>query len=104
MLDHLPNQNTLTMFKIIYRIKSHFIPDNKILTKQDCVTIIRGRGYYQDRDFSFSKGSLMYRTQIEVYDEKIWIKAYSGGYGESDTIRFPITKSQLHSFIRANAV
>ena len=92
------------MLKLIHRIKSRFIPDDKILTKQDCVTIIRGRGYYQDRDFSFSKGSLMYRTQIEVYDEKVWIKAYSGGYGESDTIRFPITKKQLHSFIRANAV
>jgi hypothetical protein len=46
----------------------------------------------------------MYRTQIDVYDEKVWIKAYSGGYGESDTIRFPITKKQLHSFIRANVV
>jgi len=92
------------MLKIIHRIKSHFIPNNKILTKQDCVTIIRGKGYREEREFSFSKGSLSYRTQIDVYDEKVWIKAYSGGYGESDTIRFPINKKQLHSFIRANAV
>ena len=55
-------------------------------------------------EFSFSKGSLSYRTQIEVYDEKVWIKAYSGGYGESDTIRFPITKKQFLAFIRSNAV
>jgi hypothetical protein len=92
------------MFKFIHRLKSRFIPDDKILTKQDCITIILGRGYNQDRDFSFSKGSLMYRTQIDVSDEKVWIKAYCDGYGESDTIRFPITKKQLHSFIRANAV
>ena len=92
------------MLNIIHRLKSRFIPDDKILTKQDCVTIILGKGYDEDRDFSFSKGSLMYRTQLEVYDEKVWIKAYSGGYGESDTIRFPITKKQLLSFIRANAV
>jgi hypothetical protein len=46
----------------------------------------------------------MYRTQIDVSDEKVWIKAYCDGYGESDTIRFPITKKQLHSFIRANVV
>ena len=92
------------MLKFIHRLKSRFIPDDKILAKQDCVTIILGRGYYQDRDFSFSKGSLMYRTQIDVSDEKVWIKAYCDGYGESDTIRFPITKKQLHSFIRANAV
>ena len=92
------------MFKFIHRLKSRFIPGDKILTKQNCVTIILGRGYYQVGDFSFSKGSLMYRTQIDVYDEKVWIKAYSGGYGESDTIRFPITKKQLHSFIRANVV
>jgi hypothetical protein len=91
------------MLKIIYRIKSHFISDVKILTKQDCVTIIRGKGYRVEREFSFSKGSLSYRTQIQVYDEKVWIKAYSGGYGESDTIHFPITKKQLLSFIRSNA-
>jgi hypothetical protein len=92
------------MLKIIHRTKSHFIPNNKILTMHDCVTIILGRGYYQNRHFSFSKGSLMYRTQIDVYDEKVWIKAYSGGYGESDTIHFPITKKELLSFIRYNAV
>ena len=92
------------MLKIIHRIKSQFIPNNKILTKQDCVTIIRGKGYREDREFSFSKGSLSYRTQIEVYDENVWIKAYSGGYGESDTIHFPITKKELLSFIRYNAV
>jgi hypothetical protein len=91
------------MLKFIHRIKSRFIPDDKILTKQDCVTIILGKGYDEDREFSFSKNSY-YRTQIDVYDDKVWIKAYFNGYGESDTIRFPITKSQLHSFIRANAV
>jgi hypothetical protein len=91
------------MLKIIYRLKGRFIPIDKILTKQDCVTIILGKGYRQERELSFSKGSLSYRTQIEVNDEKVWIKAYSGGYGESDTIRFPITKKQLLSFIRSNA-
>jgi hypothetical protein len=91
------------MLKIIYRIKSRLIPYDKILTKQDCVTIIRGKGYREEREFSFSKGSLSYRTQIEIYDEKVWIKAYSGVYGESDTIRFPITKKELLSFIRSNA-
>jgi hypothetical protein len=91
------------MLKIIYRLKSRLIPNDKILTKQDCVTIIRGKGYREEREFSFSKGSLSYRTQIDVYDEKVWIKAYSGGYGESDTIRFPITKKELLSFIRSNA-
>jgi len=92
------------MLKIIYRLKSRFIPNDRILTKQDCVTIIRGKGYREDREFSFSKGSLSYRTQIDVYDEKVWIKAYSGGYGESYTLHFPITKKQLLSFIRYNAV
>ena len=92
------------MLKIIYRIKSRLIPNDRILTKQDCVTIIRGKGSREEREFSFSKGSLSYRTHLEVYDEKVWIKAYSGGYGESDTIRFPITKKQLLSFIRYNAV
>jgi hypothetical protein len=91
------------MLKIIYRIKSRLIPNDKILTKEDCVTIIRGNGYREEREFSFSKGSLSYRTQIDVYDEKVWIKAYSGGYGESDTIRFPITKKELLSFIRSYA-
>jgi len=91
------------MLKIIYRIKSRFIPDDKILTKKDCVTIILGMGYDEDREFSFSKNSY-YRTQIDVYDNKVWIKAYFNGYGESDTIRFPITKKELLSFIRYNAV
>jgi hypothetical protein len=91
------------MLKIIYRLKSRFIPVDKILTKQDCVTIILGMGYDEDREFSFSKNSY-YRTQIDVYDNKVWIKAYFNGYGESDTIRFPITKKQLLSFIRYNAV
>jgi hypothetical protein len=59
------------MLKIIYRIKSRLIPNDKILTKQDCVIIIRGKGYREERDFSFSKGSLSYRTQIDVYDEKV---------------------------------
>jgi hypothetical protein len=91
------------MLKIIYRIKSRLIPIDKILTKQDCVTIILGMGYDEDREFSFSKNSY-YRTQIDVYDNKVWIKAYFNGYGESDTIRFPITKKQLLAFIRYNAV
>ena len=51
---------------LIHRIKSKFIKEDQILTKQDCVTIIKGRGFYQDSDFSFSKGSLSYRTQIDV--------------------------------------
>lgn len=89
---------------LIHRIKSKFINEDQILTKQDCVTIIRGRGFNQDREFSFSKGSLSYRTQIDVYDTKVWIKAYCDGYGESETIHFPITKKQLLAFIRSNAV
>jgi len=89
---------------LIQRIKSKFISEDKIFTKQDCVTIILGRGFNEDREFSFSKGSLSYRTQIDVYDDKVWIKAYCDGYGESDTIRFPITKKDLLGFIRSNAV
>ena len=89
---------------LIQRIKSKFIKEDQILTKQDCVTIIQGRGFIEDREFSFSKGSLSYRTQIDVYDDKVWIKAYCDGYGESDTIRFPITKKDLLDFIRSNAV
>ena len=89
---------------LIQRIKSKFIGKDKILTKQDCVTIIRGRGFNEDREFSFSKGSFSYRTQIDVYDDKVWIKAYCDGYGESDPIRFPITKNDLLYFIRSNAV
>ena len=89
---------------LFQRIKSKFISKDKILTKQDCVTIIRGRGFNEDREFSFSKGSLSYRTQIDVYDDKVWIKAYCDGYGESDIIRFPITKNDLLNFIRSNAV
>jgi hypothetical protein len=92
------------MFKFIHRLKSRFISNDKILTKQDCVTIFLGKGYDEDRELSFSKYSSSYRTQIDVYDNKVWIKAYFNGYGESDTIRFPITKGQLHSFIRSNAV
>jgi hypothetical protein len=88
----------------IHYIKSKFISEDKILDKADCVTIIRGKVYREDREFSFSKGSLSCLTQIEVYDEKVWIKAYSGGYGESDTITFPITNKQFLAFIRSNAL
>ena len=89
---------------LIHRIKSKLIKDDQLLTQQDCVTIIRGKGFNDDREFSFSKGSLSYSTQIDVYDNKVWIKAYCDGYGESDTIHFPITKKQLLTFIRSNAV
>jgi hypothetical protein len=50
---------------VIPRIKSKFINEDQILSKQDCVTIIRGRGFNQDSEFSFSKGSFSYRTQID---------------------------------------
>jgi hypothetical protein len=89
---------------LIQRIKSKFIKEEQMLTKQDCVTIIRGRGFNQDSEFSFSKGSFSYRTQIDVFDTKVWIKAYCDGYGESETIHFPITKKQFLAFIRSNAV
>ena len=89
---------------LFHRIKSKFIKEDQILTKQDCVTIIKGRGFHQYSELSFSRGSLTYQTQISLYDDKVRIKAYCDGYGESETIHFPITKKQLLAFIRSNAV
>jgi hypothetical protein len=88
---------------LIHRIKSKFIKEDNILTKQDCLTIIRGIGYYQDFQCSFSRGSFSHGTQIDVYDDKVWIKVHCGGYRESETINFPITKKQLLFFIKFNA-
>lgn len=90
--------------RLIWRLRASFIPDDTILTREDCVIIIRARGYYLDSPYNFSRGWGGDMTQISVYEDKVYIKAYSGGYGESDTIRFPITKKQLIRFIRANAV
>jgi hypothetical protein len=87
----------------IYRLKNLFLSDEKLLTQEDCETIIRAKGYSECCGFSFVKQSYSTRTQIQVYDDKVWIKAYSASYGESDTIRFPFTKKQLISFIRSNA-
>ena len=89
---------------LIYRLKNLFLSDEKILTKEDCETIIRAKGYSECIGFSFVKQSYSTRTQIQVYDDKVWIKAYCDGYGESETIHFPIIKKQLLAFIRSNAV
>ena len=89
---------------LIHRIKSKFINENKILTKQDCLTIIIGKGYHQDFQCSFSRGSFPHMTQIDVYDDKVWINVHCDGHRESEIINYPITKKELLAFIRSNAV
>jgi hypothetical protein len=68
-----------------------------------CVKTIRRLGYIKDEPGYFVKNTSEGRTCIWISDVGIKIKAYGGGYGESDFLPAPLPDSvKLKKFIREN--
>jgi hypothetical protein len=87
--------NIITCFGLIA-----YTPEQRI------IRTIRSLGYSRDYSGAFVKhGWEGGRTMIWILSTGIRIKAYGGGYGESDFLEDPITDmKKLRSFIRRNEV
>lgn len=65
---------------------------------------IKKMGYKSDGSGAFVKDSREGRTMIWITNNGVKIKAYFGGYAESEFLPRPIDKEKLKYFIKINQV
>lgn len=79
------------------------IPDGKDLSEKQIQCLLRKRGYREsDHQFVMDLGSRS--NTVTLTEDGIKIRARVPGYGESDFIKYPVTKAQLKSFLSENEV
>ena len=85
-------------------LKYLLIKKKTILSEKMCDCIIQHHGFKREYKYFYVRDRSYGMTQIKIHNNGIWIKAYGSGYGESDFLKFPITKNQLEQFIFSNSV
>lgn len=85
--------------KLINYIRAKRIPEDKELTREECVVVLRAAGFRKDREYSFKYSSFDAYYDIDVYDDRVKVRMCNGGLSDSESIMFPVTKEKLKKFV-----
>ena len=85
---------------MINYFKAMRIPKDKLLTKDECMIVLRARGYRKTGDYSFGSYSGEASYNIDILDEYISVKMCNGEFSDKEYMRMPVNKKTLVQFVR----